>query len=308
MVTSNEDHSDQTFRAYTSSQVEEYAKRRGGYPQRLIDEIIKHHASTGGAFGTVLDVGCGPGSATRDLAGHFHRAFGIDPGAEMIRTASTLGGHAKNGPIQFLEGSAEELVDIPDVSVDLISAATCAHWFDMEEFWPAASRVLTPGGTVAIFTIWRVWFHPGLGSRAEVAHRVLSDLEQGTLGPYQTPANWSLMNLYEDMKMPWSIANPCTAFPKSLSRRRVWNSRGQPEQDGSYVCGERVLTLDEAEKSVGTISAVTRWRNANPQFAGTEKDCVRAAFQEIGAILDCHPEDKITMVGPSVLITLKKVS
>jgi hypothetical protein len=28
-----------------------------------------------------------------------------------------------------------------------------AHWFDMPKFWPAAAKVLKPGGTVAFLTI-----------------------------------------------------------------------------------------------------------------------------------------------------------
>ncbi len=66
--------SDTTFRTYTAAQVEEYTRRRGGYPERLIDETLKIHASTGGTFGAVLDLGCGPGSATRDLAPYFDHA------------------------------------------------------------------------------------------------------------------------------------------------------------------------------------------------------------------------------------------
>jgi hypothetical protein len=50
-------HADTTFRGYSSAQVEEYASRRGGYPQRLIDEIVHLHTSTGGTLGTLLDLG-----------------------------------------------------------------------------------------------------------------------------------------------------------------------------------------------------------------------------------------------------------
>lgn len=30
-----------------------------------------------------------------------------------------------------------------------------AHWFDMPKFWAAAAKVLKPGGTVAIWTVFR---------------------------------------------------------------------------------------------------------------------------------------------------------
>ena len=168
-VTSAAHHvrSDTTFRGYSSSQAEEYARRRGGYPAQLINEILKLHAATGGAFGTLLDLGCGPGNATRDLAAHFDHAIGMDPSEEMVRAATAVGGQARLGPIIFRQGDAEECLGVPDQSVDLIVAATSAHWFDMERFWPTAARVLKPGGTVAFFTIWRIFVHPTKTPHAE---------------------------------------------------------------------------------------------------------------------------------------------
>ncbi|KAK5174555.1 uncharacterized protein LTR77_001636 [Saxophila tyrrhenica] len=299
--------SDTTFRGYTSAQVEEYARRRGGYPKSLIDEIIGLHGSTGSSFGSLLDLGCGPGSATRDLAPHFDLAFGLDPSDEMLRTARAIGGHAKLSPIQYMQGDAEECSGVPDESVDLITAVTAGHWFDMDRFWPTAARVLRPGGTVAFSTIWRIFVHPRKTPHANDIQEILIDLEQRTLGPYQKPGNWSLMGMYADLKMPWSLGEPCMAFAESSYRYQVWNLHGVPEKaDGGYVCGEKVMTVDETEKAVATISAVTRWREAHSELAHTQDDCVVAAFNEIKAILGVGGDEKITMVGPSVLVTLKK--
>ena len=258
-------HSDTTFRSYSTAQVREYAQRRGGYPQRLIEEIIKLHVQTSNAFHSLLDLGCGPGNATRDLAAHFDHATGIDPSPEMVRTANELGGTAKDSSaIKSVQGDAELCKDVPKESVDLITAATSAHWFDMERFWPTAARVLKPGGTVAFFTIWKIYCHPEKTPHAEEVQRILVELEQETLGPYQKPGNWSLMGLYKDLKMLWAISPPCTAFSKPSYRRQVWNEDGLPNNDGSYVCGERSMSLDEVEKAIATISAVTRWREAHP--------------------------------------------
>ena len=114
---------EQTFRGYTVDQAKEYATSRRGYPPRLVEEVIKAHTDTGGALGTVLDLGCGPGNSTRDLAVHFDHAIGLDPGASMVSAATQLGGDARNGPINFVQGEAEVCEGIPDQSVDLVSAA-----------------------------------------------------------------------------------------------------------------------------------------------------------------------------------------
>ena len=47
------------------------------------------------------------------------------------------------------KGSAEEL-PFPDGSVDLLTAASAAHWFDQSRFLAEACQVLKPGGCVAL--------------------------------------------------------------------------------------------------------------------------------------------------------------
>lgn len=46
-------------------------------------------------------------------------------------------------------GPAEEL-PFPDGSVDLLTAASAAHWFDIERFLKEAARVLKPHGCIAL--------------------------------------------------------------------------------------------------------------------------------------------------------------
>ena len=297
---------DTTFRAYSPAQVQEYARRRGGYPQKLIDEIVSLHSQTGGSFECLLDLGCGPGNATRDLAQDFENAIGIDPSAEMISSAKQMSGAARSGPIRFIQDDAERCKEIPDNSVDVIASATAAHWFDMDRFWPTAARIVKPNGTVAFFTIWRIYVHPMTTPCSAQIQRILFELEQETLGPYQKAGNWNLMGLYKDFQMPWSLSVPCSSLPESTYRRQIWNEGGVAGDDGSYVCGERSMTLEETEQAIATISSVTRWREAHPQLANTNRDCVKAAFAKIRGILRPTGTEKITMVGPTVLVTVKK--
>jgi ubiquinone/menaquinone biosynthesis C-methylase UbiE len=74
---------------------------------------------------TLLDVGCGPGNATRDLVSHFSHVLGADPGQEMINAASQIGGQTASGePIQFLVAPAEQIAaKVELASVDLLVAA-----------------------------------------------------------------------------------------------------------------------------------------------------------------------------------------
>ena len=120
-------NSDPTFRNYTSKQAATYAAHRLSYPAKLYETVINHHEKTGGQFNRVLDLGCGPGNATRDIAGYFEEAIGCDAGEAMIGTAREMGGKTKSGKdIVWVIGSGEEFTGLEEVgegTLDLITVA-----------------------------------------------------------------------------------------------------------------------------------------------------------------------------------------
>jgi SAM-dependent methyltransferase len=128
---------DTTFRSYSSKQAAVYAKSRKGYPPTLIHYIVDHHCATGGKTGVLLDVGCGPGNATRDLSPYFDVVFAADPGQAMLQTATELGGTTATGAaLKYRLSGAEEIDGIEELehgSVDMITAAAavspeCCSW------------------------------------------------------------------------------------------------------------------------------------------------------------------------------------
>ncbi|KAL4871464.1 S-adenosyl-L-methionine-dependent methyltransferase, partial [Aspergillus spectabilis] len=149
---------EKTFRDYTPEQGKSYAQNRLDYHPSLYSTIISHHTSTGGELNRLIDVGTGPGNVAQNLSKHFAHTTGLDPSAGMIETARSLAeaDAIAQGTIVFEVSTAEDLgrnlsPPIADGSVDLIVAATAAHWFDMPRFWTSAARVLKPGGSVAIW-------------------------------------------------------------------------------------------------------------------------------------------------------------
>ena len=122
---------EQTFKNYSKDEAKEYSSGRPSYHENLIRVILGHHASTGGMFGTLLDVGCGPGNSTRPLAKRFDIAYGIDPSEEMIKTAKELSTSSPEmetyagSQIQFAVGKAEEMTfNGKEIEVDLLTAGT----------------------------------------------------------------------------------------------------------------------------------------------------------------------------------------
>ena len=118
---------DPTFRNYTPCQASTYAKERGTYPATLYSTILNYHTSNQSPCNLVLDVGCGPGNATRQIAAYFDSAIGVDPGLQVIETARGLNGTTKGGQrIRYEVCAAEEISSVVGVeagSVDLITSA-----------------------------------------------------------------------------------------------------------------------------------------------------------------------------------------
>lgn len=124
---------EQTFRAYSDEDAAKYAKARLQYSDELYQAIMSHHTSSGGKLDTVVDIGCGPGIASFQLAKYFKTVIGLDPSEGMINTARSHLAASEaptNGANIKFEISTAEHIDpglIPDGSVDVITAATCAH-------------------------------------------------------------------------------------------------------------------------------------------------------------------------------------
>lgn len=302
---------EKTFSAFTKDQGANYAQNRPKYHPDLFKVIVDRHTSTGGHLNTILDVGCGPGIAVRALAPQFEYAIGLDPSEGMLTTARTLGGASSSSePIRFEVSSAEELGSglsppIADFSVDLITAAAAAHWFDMSRFWPAAARVLKPGGSVALWSTGGVQVHSSVPNY-EAIQASLDDIDERCLVPFYEPGNLLTRSLYEDLPLPWTVSPPVEAFDEETFLRKEWS----PGEEGFYAEGYATMDLDTMERALGTGSPVQRWRDAHPKDVGTERDVVRMMRREIERLMrEAGVEEGKEVVKGSfkgVLLVVKK--
>lgn len=142
-----------TFKNYSKEDAARYAKYRPAYNPKLIDIVIDIHKSTGGHVSTLVDVGCGPALSTRQLCSSFENVIGIDASPSMIEKAKQVPCSSSTGQdATFVVCDSEHINDVlaPE-SVDLITVATAAHWFDMPKFYAAAAKVLKPNGSIAMW-------------------------------------------------------------------------------------------------------------------------------------------------------------
>lgn len=298
---------EQTFTAYTPSQGKAYAEGRKDYHPNLYKSIMEKHTTTGGQLTTLLDIGCGPGPATRALAPHFKETIGLDPSAGMIAAARSL---PNPNSIRYEISSAEELghdldPPVPFGSVDLITAATCAHWFDMPRFWPRAAQMLKPGGSVAIWTPGMLRVHDSVPNHVAI-QKAIDDHEKEYLEPYFAPGNFLVRHLYRDLELPWNLEVPEEAFDEQKSFRREWDWTEESNADSERP----QITLEAVEKLLETASPITRWREAHPELVGTEKDAVKVLVADIKRLLHKagveEGKEVIRGVLGGVLLVVKK--
>ena len=123
---------------------EVYERARPGYPTAAIDYLIEHVQPEG----TVVDLAAGTGKLTRELVARGLNTIAVEPVEGMRRTFSSV-----LPEVPILAGTAEEM-PFEDHSVDAITAAQAAHWFDAPRAVMEFHRVLRPGGRIAL--MWNV--------------------------------------------------------------------------------------------------------------------------------------------------------
>ena len=116
----------------------EYERYRPGYPEGAITWALGDEPKV------VIDLGCGPGKMTAQLAQLGHHPIGLDQSIEMLSAVVDKGLVAVCG--------AAEAIPFDDRSAGAVTVATAFHWFDHERAVPEMRRVVHPGSRIALFT------------------------------------------------------------------------------------------------------------------------------------------------------------
>ncbi|XP_013411892.1 putative methyltransferase DDB_G0268948 [Lingula anatina] len=132
---------------YDQSTSEAYSLYRPLWTDTIVGRVMDYVGEKlPGPPTQAIDVGCGTGQFTTMLAPYFQRVIGLDPSPYQVENANK-GCVPPN--VTYQVGNAEKL-PVPNDSADLVTAATAAHWFDMNDFYKESARILRPNGCLAV--------------------------------------------------------------------------------------------------------------------------------------------------------------
>jgi ubiquinone/menaquinone biosynthesis C-methylase UbiE len=141
--------------------VEGYAKHSVGELAPIAEKLIE--IADPPWEGAVIDIGCGPGTATLRAAkrvGPGGRVLGVDLAPQMLAYAERRAATEHLTNVTFMEGDAETLEGVPDASFDTaISNFGVIFAPDGARMLATVARVLKPGGVFAFST----WVDQGVG-------------------------------------------------------------------------------------------------------------------------------------------------
>lgn len=132
-----------------SNRVADYVRYRPGYPAGMLDILRGCAGLHTGA--QVADIGSGTGISAAALLEAGCEVFAVEPNAGMRRAAEE---QLAGNPLFHSIAAPAEATTLPDHSMDLVFAAQAFHWFDVPKARAEFSRILKPGGHIAL--VWNV--------------------------------------------------------------------------------------------------------------------------------------------------------
>ncbi|TCW31949.1 class I SAM-dependent methyltransferase [Gulbenkiania mobilis] len=194
-----------SFKDYFSVQAADYARYRPRYPDALFARLAE--AAPGRAL--ALDVATGSGQAAVALASHFDNVVATDASVAQLE-------HADAHPrVRYCCEPAEH-THLADGTVDLITVAQALHWFDLPRFWEEATRVLRPGGVIA------VWCYPHFSTEGPLDTELEAIYREDT-GPWWPPERAQVEAGYDGLDWPFEdIALPDWALTADWTLEELW--------------------------------------------------------------------------------------
>ncbi len=162
-----------------------YFRDRPLYPQSLYRFLFENCNETNIAW----DSGCGNGQVSIDLVSRFNSVEATDISENQISNSY------KHDKIHYSLQKSEKTT-FPDNHFDLVCAAQCLHWFDLEKYFQEVKRVLKPDG------LFGCWGYGDFKIREEI-DTILKEKLLFKIDPFWAPGNRIIQNGYKGIKFPF---------------------------------------------------------------------------------------------------------
>lgn len=210
------------FVDHFSEATDSYHSFRPHYPPELFDYIAAHSEN----HDTVWECGAGSGQATLGLAQHFGTVFATDASLAQLRGINRPGVHRIT--------CRSESCPLATHSVDLVAAAQCVHWFDIDAFFHEVRRVAKPQSLVAVWT----YAFPTITPEID---RFFFEFAEGVVGRFWAPQRALVNQRYRTLPFPFAeLAPECFEWRASLTATDIlglwntWSAVRQARRDLGY--------------------------------------------------------------------------
>lgn len=128
-----------------SDRVDNYVRYRPGYPAEALS-VLRTECDLRSEY-VVADIASGTGIWSRMLLENGNPVFGVEPNPDMRMAGEQLLSEFPN--FTSVSGTAEATT-LGNQSVDFVTAAQAAHWFDRGRSRSEFARILKPGGWLVL--------------------------------------------------------------------------------------------------------------------------------------------------------------
>jgi SAM-dependent methyltransferase len=210
------DNSREQLRQTFNRSADVYDRIRPGYPDALVDDVIRLSGIPD--QGRILEIGCGTGKATEPFALRGYWMDCLDIGSDLAAVAAAK--FKGLDRVRIVESSFEDWY--PGARrYDLVIAATSFHWVDPKVAYVKSAAVLKPSGALAEFSNTPVPKTEGFFVRVQDVYRACApSISSDAPAPKTNRQGHAGLELFQEpvtRTYPWSVQYSADQYIELLS-------------------------------------------------------------------------------------------